>query len=165
MKSIKRTLIAGMLLLGFSVSSLALVNMPVSAAVDPKQQACIGTGGTWNGSTNTCGSNAGTDDLTTVIGTIVNALLFIIGVLSVVMIIVGAIRYTVSNGDPKAAETGRNTIFYAVIGLVVAFLAYAIVNWVTGVFDPARSCTSSGGTYDTTTKVCTPAAPTTPTTP
>lgn len=165
MKTIKRTIIAGILLLAFSVTSLFVFNNPALAAVNPKEQACIGTGGTWDATAGTCGSNAGTDDLQTVIGTIVNAILFILGALSVVMIIIGGIRYTASNGDPKAAEAGRNTVLYAVIGLVIAFLAYAIVNWVIGVFDPSKTCTSSGGTYDTTTKVCTPAAPTTPTTP
>jgi multisubunit Na+/H+ antiporter MnhB subunit len=64
--------------------------------------------------------------------TVINILLFVIGAISVVMLIVGGIRYTISAGDSNAVTGAKNTILYAVIGLVVAFLAYAIVNWVLG---------------------------------
>ena len=62
--------------------------------------------------------------------TIVNVMLFIIGALSVIMLIYGGIRYTTSGGASGSVTAAKNTIMYAIIGLVVAFLAYAIVNWV-----------------------------------
>ena len=62
--------------------------------------------------------------------TVVNVLLFVIGAVSVIMLIVGGIRYTVSGGDSGAVTSAKNTIMYAIIGLVIAFLAFAIVNWV-----------------------------------
>lgn len=62
--------------------------------------------------------------------TIVNILLFIIGAVSVIMLIIGGIKYTVSGGDSTAITSAKNTILYAIIGLVVAFLAFAAVNWV-----------------------------------
>lgn len=68
--------------------------------------------------------------------TIVNVLLFIIGALSVVMLIWGGIRYTTSGGSSSAVTSAKNTIMYAIIGLVVAFLAFAIVNWVLVAVDP-----------------------------
>lgn len=61
---------------------------------------------------------------------IVNALLFLIGAISVIMLIYGGIRYTASGGSSTSVTAAKNTIMYAVIGLVVAFLAFAIVNWV-----------------------------------
>jgi multisubunit Na+/H+ antiporter MnhB subunit len=64
--------------------------------------------------------------------TVVNVLLFIIGALSVIMLIYGGIRYTISGGDSNAVTSAKNTILYAIIGLVVAILAYAIVNFVLG---------------------------------
>jgi hypothetical protein len=70
------------------------------------------------------------DTLTNYIQPIVNTLLFVLGALAVVMIIFGGIRYTTSAGDAKAVEGAKNTILYSVIGLVVALLAYAIVNFV-----------------------------------
>ena len=64
--------------------------------------------------------------------TVVNILLFVIGIVAVIMLILGGIRYTVSGGEAKAVESAKNTILYAIIGIVVAFLAYAVVNWVIG---------------------------------
>lgn len=64
--------------------------------------------------------------------TIVNVLLFIIGAISVIMLIFGGIRYTISGGDSGAVTSAKNTILYAIVGLIVAFLAFAIVNWVLG---------------------------------
>jgi len=65
---------------------------------------------------------------------VVNILLFIIGAISVIMLIFGGIRYTTSAGNAAAVTAAKNTIMYAIIGLVIAFLAYAIINWVLGVF-------------------------------
>lgn len=62
--------------------------------------------------------------------TITNVLLFIIGAISVIMLIIGGIRYVVSGGDQAAVTAAKNTILYAVVGIVVAILAYALVNFV-----------------------------------
>lgn len=61
---------------------------------------------------------------------IINIALFIIGALAVLMLIIGGIRYTVSGGDTAAVTAAKNTILYAIIGIIVAILAYAIVNFV-----------------------------------
>lgn len=79
--------------------------------------------------------DAGADNLFGANGifvTITNILLFIIGAIAVIMLIVGGIRYVVSSGDQTAVTNAKNTILYAIIGIVVAFLAYAAVNFVTG---------------------------------
>ncbi len=62
--------------------------------------------------------------------TVVNILLFIIGAISVIMLIWGGIRYTTSAGNSASVTSAKNTIMYAIIGLIIAFLAFAIVNWV-----------------------------------
>ena len=73
-------------------------------------------------------------DLPAFLKSVVNILLYIIGAVAVIMIIVGGIRYVTSNGDQGAVSGAKNTILYAVVGLVVAIMAFAIVNWiVTGV--------------------------------
>lgn len=63
---------------------------------------------------------------------VVNTLLYIVGILSVVMIIYGGIQYTTSAGDAAKVNKAKNTILYAVVGLIIAVLAYAIVNFVVG---------------------------------
>lgn len=63
--------------------------------------------------------------------TVVNILLFIIGAIAVIMLIIGGIRYVVSGGDQTAVTGAKNTILYAIVGIVVAILAYAAVSFVT----------------------------------
>lgn len=62
--------------------------------------------------------------------TIVNILLFLIGAVAVIMLIIGGIRYTLSGGDQNAVTSAKNTILYSIVGIIVAILAYAIVNFV-----------------------------------
>jgi hypothetical protein len=68
--------------------------------------------------------------------TITDVLLFIIGAVSVIMLVIGGIRYTVSAGDSSAVTGAKNTILYAIVGIVVALLAYAVVSFVIGSFTP-----------------------------
>ena len=68
--------------------------------------------------------------------TITNILLFIIGAIAVIMLIIGGVRYVISSGDQTAVTNAKNTILYAIIGIVVAFLAFAAVNFVTGQLTP-----------------------------
>jgi hypothetical protein len=75
-----------------------------------------------------------TDSATSMTKKVVNTMLFILGIVAVIMIIIGGIRYVVSAGDSSAITGAKNTILYSVIGLVVAILAYAIVNFVITTF-------------------------------
>src|SRR5688572_40099 len=63
---------------------------------------------------------------------IVNTIIFLVGAIAVVMLIVGGIRYVVSAGSDEAVKGAKNTILYAIIGIVVALLAYAAVNFIIG---------------------------------
>jgi type IV secretory pathway VirB2 component (pilin) len=69
-----------------------------------------------------------------VIPNITNTLLTAAGIIAVIMIIVGGLMYSLSAGDSKKAGTAKDTILYAVIGLVITLLAGAIVNFVLGRF-------------------------------
>lgn len=60
----------------------------------------------------------------------VNIMLFAVGILAFIMLIWGGIRYVLSGGDSGAVSSAKKTILYAVVGLIVAILAYAIVNFV-----------------------------------
>jgi hypothetical protein len=107
--------------------SAPLIPSTVALADDPATS--IGQGVTGVG-----GGAPGKDDLQGYIKTIVNVMLFILGAIAVIMIIIGGIRYATSNGDAAAIKGAKDTILYAVIGLIVAILAYAIVNFVVGAF-------------------------------
>lgn len=61
---------------------------------------------------------------------VTNTILYIVGIIAVIMLIIGGIKYVVSGGDAKKVTDAKNTVLYAIIGLVIAFLAFAIVNFV-----------------------------------
>lgn len=61
---------------------------------------------------------------------ITNTVLYAVGIISVIMLIYGGLRYVISGGDSKKVTDAKNTIMYAIIGLIISILAYAIVNFV-----------------------------------
>ena len=69
-----------------------------------------------------------------IVTTVINTMLFIVGILAVVMIIYAGIRYTTAHGDKGQVESAKNTLMYSIVGLVVAIISYALVNCVTGLF-------------------------------
>ena len=71
-----------------------------------------------------------TRDLMDILNLIINVALGVIGFVAVVMIIMGGIQYTTSSGDTAKVTKAKNTILYGVVGLVIALLAFAIVNFI-----------------------------------
>lgn len=69
-------------------------------------------------------------DADTLITNVINFLLMAIAVVSVIMLIIGGFKYVTSNGDSNSVTAAKNTIMYAIIGLVIAIFAYAIVAFV-----------------------------------
>lgn len=69
-------------------------------------------------------------DISKIIKIVVNTLLFGVGSVSVVVIIIGGLRYAISGGNSTAVTNAKNSILYAIIGVVVSICAYAIVNFV-----------------------------------
>lgn len=63
---------------------------------------------------------------------ITNTILYVVGLIAVIMLVLGGIRYIISGGDSKKVTDAKNTIMYAIIGLIIAVFAYAIVNFVIG---------------------------------
>ncbi len=81
-----------------------------------------------NGSSAVCKSQG--DDAKKTITNVINIILTILGMIAVIMIVIGGIRYTTSNGNASQTKEAKDTIIYAVIGIVVAVMSYAIVNFV-----------------------------------
>ena len=83
-----------------------------------------------------------------------SVLLFIVGAVAVIMIVIGGLRYVVSGGDASQVQGAKNTILYALVGIIIAILAYAAVNFVINSFVPGGNntggATSSG--YGTSTR-------------
>ena len=73
-------------------------------------------------------------NLADILGKISKLLLFIVGALAIIMIIIGGLRYVISGGNSSATAEAKDTILYAVVGLVVAAAAFTIISFVQGRF-------------------------------
>ncbi len=118
-----------LLIISIALPLFAFSLAPKAFAADQEavNSACKGinlvTGGTGN-----CDSN--TDDLNKPLRTGIRIFQFVIGVISIVTIMLGGLRFVNSNGDASKVAQARNTIIYAVVGLVIVVLAQAIVQFV-----------------------------------
>ena len=71
--------------------------------------------------------------------TIASLLIFIVGAVAVIMLIIGGLRYVLSAGEAKNVTAAKDTILYAIIGIVVALLSFALVQFVVGSLDKSTS--------------------------
>lgn len=92
-----------------------------------KDQACRGAN---LGGGADCDKPAAANTLNNTIEFIVNILTIIVGIVAVIMIIVGGFRYITSSGDSNNINAAKNTIIYAIVGLIVVALAQVIVRFV-----------------------------------
>jgi hypothetical protein len=121
-----------------AVFALAVLSVPVFAGTQAFAAAeienCLGGGATLSvGNGDACPApqnGGGTERVNTVITTIVNIFSLIVGIVSVIMIIFGGFKYITSGGDSGKVSEAKNTIIYAVIGLVVVAFAQFIVQFV-----------------------------------
>lgn len=66
------------------------------------------------------------------VANIINTAIYILGGVSVLMVVIGGIRMAIANGDPGNIKAGKHTILWAIIGLVVALLSFGIVQFIAG---------------------------------
>ena len=91
--------------------------------------------------------NANKTDLSVegIVVTVIRVALWVIGLLAVAFIIYGGIKYTMSGGESAKVKAAKDTIMYAVIGLIVAILAYAIVGFVVNIVGTDEGGGGGGG--------------------
>ena len=125
--------------------SIGIVSLLIGTLVfDSSVSAQIGQGGVWGGINATRGEGVPTslgDGDESIVTRIINMMLYAIVVISVVMLIVGGFRYVISGGQKEAVTAAKNTILYAIIGLLIAIFAYPVI-----VFVLNTVMGSSGGT-------------------
>jgi len=133
-KSLQSLLFVPVLALGVSVV------VPVVQPAEVYAQAPTGgiRGGVDSTGQGTDDANAGIFDAGGIFEQVVNTLLFVIGAIAVIMLIYGGFKYVVSGGDSSAVTSAKNTILYAIIGIIVAILSYAILDFVIDSFGKAN---------------------------
>ncbi|OGL37906.1 hypothetical protein A3E49_01355 [Candidatus Saccharibacteria bacterium RIFCSPHIGHO2_12_FULL_49_19] len=110
----------------FCTSALAQINcndpnLPAEQAIQCGTNAAAGS--------NQPASRA-TRDLNNLVANIINVLSIAVGIIAVVMIILGGFRYVTSGGDATKVQSAKNSLMYAIIGLIVVALAQIIVRFV-----------------------------------
>lgn len=69
----------------------------------------------------------GNADFGHVITVVINFLLAFAGAIAVLFLIIGGFRYVISSGSPDQVEAAKKTILYAILGLIIIFIAFVIV--------------------------------------
>lgn len=108
----------------FGLSLVAAVPAGGSVYAAPKDDVLDGVN---------LGGGSGSDGTTEVQGlaeSIISILSWIVGIVSVIMIIIGGFQFITSGGDAQKAAKGRQTILYAIVGLVIVAFAQIIVRFV-----------------------------------
>ncbi len=134
MNTLKRIILSVALTLGLASPAL----LPAVAHAQPagSDGKTINDAGLCGGANLTFaeGDCASTDTAATqvdgIITTVINIISIVVGIVAVIMIIIGGFKYITSNGDSGAVSGAKNTILYAIVGLVVVALAQIIVRFV-----------------------------------
>jgi hypothetical protein len=119
-----------------SIFSAGLLVVPVlapavvSAAADPQANVCSGAGTLSLSGTSPCQDADASNKVDAIITTVINLFSIIVGIVAVIMIIVGGLKYITSGGDSTAVSTAKNSILYAIIGLIIVALAQILVRFV-----------------------------------
>jgi len=108
---------------------------PAFAQTDTQQQIdnglCAGSNLQFTDNPGQCNiaGNDATTKINHMVHTVVNLLSAVVGIVAVIMIIIGGFRYITSGGNDASVTAAKNTILYAIIGLVVVALAQIIVRF------------------------------------
>ena len=127
MKLIKRLTAYAALLVVFTAPFVA-TGTSHALFEDAKNQACAGA----NLNDTGCVQGQGQEKVSNTLASVINILSLVVGIVAVIMLIIGGIRFTTSGGDGSSTSAARNTIIYALVGLTVAALAQFIVKFVLG---------------------------------
>jgi hypothetical protein len=104
------------------VAFLAPVTVGAQTQTEAKKQICEGIGG--------CDTPGDEKDVNDVVNLVVNVLSTIVAIASVIVIIFAGFRYVIAAGDSSKISSAKDTIVYAIVGLIIVALAQVIVKFV-----------------------------------
>lgn len=127
-KIIQKLIVSAVALVSILTPAVA-VTVPVLAQANIQTNLCAGANLDVT-QTDCAEADEAPDTVNKLIETIINIFSILVGVTSVIMIIVGGFQYITSGGDSGKVGTAKNTILFAIVGLVIVALAQVIVNFV-----------------------------------
>jgi len=132
MKSLVQKISVALASAGVALFAVLTPAVAFAQAPTPKIQDGLNRGACLNTTETTCGTQDPKAAVDGIITNIINIFSLVVGVVSVIMIIVGGLKYITSGGDSGSVGGAKNTILYAIIGLVIVALAQVIVRFVLG---------------------------------
>ncbi|HVA11402.1 MAG TPA: pilin [Candidatus Dormibacteraeota bacterium] len=127
------------------VPALATTLVSTASADNISNSVCQGVNNAANSSNRTdCGTagTGSTTDLSSIASKIVSIFSIVVGIIAVIMIIYGGFRYITSGGDSGKVGNAKNSLIYALVGLIIVALAQLIVHYV---LNTASSAAGSSG--------------------
>lgn len=94
-----------------------------------QESLCSGANLEAPGSTTACATDTGTG-VNGIVNTVITVFSWVVGVVSVIMIIVGGFKYVTSGGESSGVTSAKNTILYAIVGLIIVAIAQVVVKFV-----------------------------------
>lgn len=110
------------------LTSFAFTGASVYAATNAQNAVCEGIG--LSAPSGNCSGNANTPTVDSTLVSVINILSFIVGAVSVIMIIVGGFKYVTAGGDSNAVGSAKTTLIYALVGLIVAAVSQILARFV-----------------------------------
>lgn len=126
--------------LSLSLAALSLLVVPAlvpavaNAAISTQNinsGLCSGSNGDTSGNSTTgCDATTATTAVNNILTDVINIFSLIVGIVAVIMIIIGGLKYITSGGESSNVSGAKNTIIFAIVGLVIVALAQIIVHFV-----------------------------------
>lgn len=136
----------------FSILVLFGSSLQIAHAQNAKDAVCAGLGASVGATGNDCTDPEGSTTLDGTVRSVVDILSLVVGAVSVIMVIVGGMKYVTSQGESSGTASAKNTVIYAMVGLVIVALSQILVRFViTRTTDETANSTTtqtttSGGT-------------------
>ena len=125
----KRFLATLLIVLGLG-TTFAFAGAPSSVSAAAKDEVCQGVGAV--SGAKGCATADGQPTIDTLVKSVLKILSWVVGVISIIMIVIAGFLYVTSNGDAGKIGTAKNTLIYAIVGIVIVAFAQAIVQFVLG---------------------------------
>lgn len=140
-QKIKKFIVVGLASFAMLAPGLVVPLVGGVASADIKQSLCNGADAAAQGAVSTCTptSGEGTTGLASIAKKVTNIFSLIVGAISIIMIIYGGFRYIISGGDSGKVGNAKNTLIYALVGLIIVALAQLIVRFVLTQADQATT--------------------------
>ena len=126
-RMIRMWLLRGMVISAIVFGVVTLTGSSVSAVANPLDASCGATG---LGGSDICKNRSdklfGPNSIWT---NIINMMIYVVGAVAVLMVVIGGLRYVLSGGDASQTKSAKDTILYSIVGVVIAIMSYAIVNF------------------------------------